>query len=214
MDRFITFEGIEGCGKTTQMKMAGNFLKSHNLSVIMTEEPGGTDFGRKIREILLNQKSYDICPEAELLLFLSARAQHVREVIKPALIQQKIVLCDRFSDATLAYQGFGRGLNIDILKEIDHFVAPSLKPQITFLFDLPPEIGLKRAIHRISSLEGLAEKEDRFEREDLQFHERVREGYIRIAKNDPDRFKIIDASQEINVVHGKVCSFLAHLISR
>jgi dTMP kinase len=213
MNRFITFEGIEGCGKTTQIKMAAEYLKNRGVSLIATEEPGGTDFGRKIREIVLNRKSYDICSEAELLLFLAARAQHVREIIKPALTQQAIVLCDRFSDATLAYQGFGRGLDIEMLAQINAFAAASLKPDKTFLFDLSPEVGLKRAMTRIAQLDG-GPKEDRFEQEQIEFHERVRKGYLNLAKGEPGRFIIIDASGDIQDVHDQVCSYLLPLINR
>ncbi|MBN1664762.1 MAG: dTMP kinase [Deltaproteobacteria bacterium] len=213
MDKFITFEGIEGCGKTTQIKMAGDYLSGTGIPVVLTEEPGGTAFGRKIRDIVLNRSSYDISAEAELLLFLSARAQHVRELIKPALIQNKIVLCDRFSDATMAYQGFGRGLNTDALEAMNAFAAASLKPLKTFLFDLPPEIGLSRAMRRISQLKDFTPKEDRFERETVAFHERVREGYLRIAKDDPDRFVIIDAAPDVHAVFDQVRSCLLPLVT-
>lgn len=212
MDRFITFEGIEGCGKTTQMRMAGDYLKNRGVPVTMTEEPGGSGFGRKIRKILLNKSSDAICAEAELLLFLSARAQHVRDVIKPALSRQSVVLCDRFSDATVAYQGFGRGLNIEMINAMNTFATASLKPDRTLLFDLSPEVGLKRALSRMSQLDD-ALKEDRFEQEHMQFHERVREGYLNLAKIDPDRFIIIDASADIDTVQEQVRSLLLSFIN-
>jgi dTMP kinase len=208
MNPFITFEGIEGCGKTTQIKRTADFLKSRGLSVIMTEEPGGTVFGRQVRDMVLNRKSYEICAEAELLLFLSARAQHVREVIRPALGRREIVLCDRFSDATLAYQGFGRGLAMDGLRQMDAFAAQSLKPDKTFLFDLSPETGLQRAMARIARMEDHDPKEDRFEREHLEFHRRVRDGYLSLAKAEPDRFIIIDASRDMDGVFDQVSASL------
>ncbi|MBN1381099.1 MAG: dTMP kinase [Deltaproteobacteria bacterium] len=212
MDRFFTFEGIEGCGKTTQMRMAGDYLKSRGLMVTVTEEPGGSGFGRKIRDILLNKSSEDICAEAELLLFLSARAQHVKDVIKPALLREEIVLCDRFSDATLAYQGFGRGLNIETIHAMNAFATTALKPDKTFLFDLSPEMGLKRALSRISQRDHFL-KEDRFEQEQIQFHERVREGYLSLAKMDPDRFIIIDASDGINAIQEQLRSLLLSFVN-
>jgi len=211
MDLFITFEGIEGCGKTTQIRMAAAFLKSRGIPAIQTEEPGGTDLGRQIREMVLNRKDYAICAEAELLLFLAARAQHVREVIQPAIDRKTLVLCDRFSDATIAYQGFGRGLDIDALTQINAFAAASLKPDKTFLFDLPPEMGLGRAMARIAQLDG-GPKEDRFEREQIAFHERVRAGYLNLAKDEPGRFILIDASRDIDTVHRQARAHLSALI--
>jgi dTMP kinase len=208
MGKFITFEGIEGSGKTTQLKMAGEYLKKNDIPFILTEEPGGTAMGKRIREIVLNISPFHMCAEAELLLFLAARAQHVREVIIPALLAKKLVLCDRFSDATLAYQGFGRKLNIDQIETLNDFSADRLKPNLTILFDLAPDVGLKRAAGRIANLgEGTA-REDRFEREDVQFHETIREGYLILAKREPERFRIIDGSENPAAVHRKVCSLL------
>lgn len=212
MKPFITFEGIEGSGKTTQIKRASGFLKRRGLPIVLTEEPGGTVFGRKIRRLVLNRKSYTISAEAELLLFLSARAQHVRQVIKPALGENKIVLCDRFADATIAYQGHGRGLPIDALRAMDAFARASLKPDKTFLFDLPPELGLKRAMFRIARIDDPARKEDRFEQEDIAFHRRVRNGYLRLAQDEPERFIIIDAAREVDGVYDDLMKSLLPLI--
>jgi dTMP kinase len=213
MERFITFEGIEGCGKSTQVNLAGSYLKQHSIPFITTEEPGGTPIGRRVREMLLNKAPYDsannkMCAETELLLFSAARAQHVREVILPALKDGKVILCDRFSDATIAYQGFGRGLDIDLIRLINDFSSDGLKPDFTLLFDLPVEMGLKRAMERISSNKGIP-AEDRFEREALEFHSRVRAGYLTLARNEPDRFRIVDASKDIESVHHEVCVHLS-----
>jgi len=214
MGQFITFEGIEGCGKTTQIKLAGEYLQQRHIPFIITEEPGGTPIGRKIREILLNKGSLgEISSEAELLLFSAARSQHVRDVIIPALKEGTLVLCDRFYDATLAYQGFGRGLDIEFIRLINGFSTVNLKPGLTFLLDLPAEIGLKRAMMRISRIkEGRAE--DRFEREDLEFHKRVRSAYLFLAEQDRNRFRIVNSAQDIAVVHREICAHLASFIQR
>ena len=216
MERFITFEGIEGCGKTTQIKLAGEFLKQHHIPFVMSEEPGGTHMGRRVRELLLNKVSgEDICAEAEILLFSAARAQHVREVILPALKRGEVVLCDRFNDATLAYQGFGRGADIRFIKEINDFSSSHLKPGMTILFDLSVEVGLKRAMDRISLIREKAKDsalEDRFEQEDLKFHRRVRDGYLFLAKQDPERFKIIGSAKDIMAIHREVCEHISNFI--
>lgn len=214
MGQFITFEGIEGCGKTTQVKRAGEYLKQRSIPFIITEEPGGTPIGRKIREILLNKGSLgEINREAELLLFSAARCQHVRDVIIPALKEDVVVLCDRFYDATLAYQGFGRGLDIDFIRFINDFSSVNVKPGLTFLLDLPVEIGLKRAMNRISRIkEGRAE--DRFEREDLEFHKRVREAYLFLAEQDKNRFRVVNSTQDIETVHQEICSHLSLFIHK
>lgn len=215
MERFITFEGIEGCGKSTQVKLAGGHLSRHRVPFIATEEPGGTPIGRRVREILLNnapQESAKMDAETELFLFFAARAQHVRELIRPSLKQGKVVLCDRFSDATVAYQGFGRGLNIELIRLINDFSSGGLKPDFTILFDLPVEMGLRRAMERISSNKGIP-AEDRFEREALEFHKRVKEGYLSLARSEPDRFRIIDASKDIEAVHHEVCVHLSQFIN-
>jgi dTMP kinase len=214
MGQFITFEGIEGCGKTTQIKLAGEYLKQRSIPFIITEEPGGTPIGRKIREILLNKGSLgEINSEAELLLFSAARSQHVKDVIIPALKECTLVLCDRFYDATLAYQGYGRGLDIDFIRFINDFSSVNLKPGLTFLLDLPVEIGLKRAMNRISRIkEGRAE--DRFEREDVEFHKRVRAAYLFLAEQDNNRFRVINSTQDIETVHQEICSHLSLFINK
>ncbi len=206
--KLITFEGIEGCGKTTQIRMAGEHLGRRRISFISTAEPGGSALGNRIREILLNRAPYEISPEAELFLFLAARAQHVRETIIPALENNRLVLCDRFSDATLAYQGFGRGLDIEFIRRMNRCAARSLMPALTILFDLPAEEGLKRARQRIALNGKDARAEDRFEQEAVEFHEKIRAGYLRLAHEEPERFRIIDAREDIAAIHRKVCSLL------
>ena len=214
MTRLITFEGIEGSGKTTQIRMAGAYLKAAEAPYVITGEPGGTPLGERIRKILLNRGAYPISPEAELFLFIAARSQHVRDVILPALKQGKWVLCDRFFDATLAYQGFGRGLNIDLIKGLHDFSFGLLKPDRTILLDLPVEAGLGRAMDRIAHIHGKGVAlEDRFEREEREFHQKIREGYLTLAAAEPERYQIIDASREAAAVHRDVCAQLEKLMA-
>jgi dTMP kinase len=210
MKRFVTFEGSEGCGKTTQIKLATNWLKERGIPVIATAEPGGTPLGRMIREILLNRGSCSIGAEAELLLFAAARAQHVRETILPALEEETWVLCDRFTDATVAYQGFGRGLDAGVIQVLNAFSALSLKPDMTLLFDIPVATGLARAEKRAAG--GRPETaEDRFEQEDHAFHERIRKGYLTLAAGEPDRFRVIDGATDVGTVHREVSRCLTEL---
>ena len=211
MKAFITFEGIEGCGKTTQIRMAGDDLRRRRIPVLITEEPGGAALGKHIRKLLLNQGECRIDAKAELLLFAAARAQHVQEVILPALAADRVVLCDRFSDATLAYQGFGRGLNLEFIKSLNHFSAAALEPDLTILFDLPVEVGLGRAIDRIARLKGAA-REDRFEQEDIAFHRKIRSGYLSLAGEQPGRFRVVDASRDLQVIHQEVRTMIGTVI--
>jgi len=206
--RFITFEGTEGCGKTTQIRMAGEFLRAQGIPVLVTEEPGGTVLGAELRNILLNRAAFDLCREAELFLFLADRTQHVREVIRPALREGTWVLCDRFSDATIAYQGFGRGMDPDFVRRMCDMSSDGLKPDRTLLFDLPVDVGLRRALDRASRA-GTAPAEDRFEREALSFHERVREGYLSLARKEPERFRIIDGGKAVVDIHREVTLHLS-----
>ena len=201
--KFVTFEGIEGVGKTTQLRLAAEWLKSRGASVLATAEPGGTPLGQKIREILLNRNAWAINAEAELLLFAAARAQHVRETIMPALEEGRWVLCDRFSDATLAYQGFGRGIDTAFLRCLNAFSARSLTPDLTLLFDLPVAVGLARARERAAGLHPEA-AEDRFEQEALVFHERIRKGYLSLAAEEPGRYRIFDAARECDAIQTDV----------
>jgi len=197
MGLFVTFEGIEGCGKTTQIHLAADYLDKRGIPCLRTEEPGGTALGRKLREMLLNRGPFILYAETELLLFAAARAQHVREVILPALEEGKVVLCDRFADATLVYQGYARGLDIEAIRFLNAFVTDSLRPHLTLLFDLPVEVGLNRARERIARL-NQALREDRFEEEDLGFHKKIREGYLLLAHQEKERFRVIDAAGSVN----------------
>lgn len=185
---FITFEGIEGSGKTTQLQRLAAHLRDRGRTVITTKEPGGTPTADRIRAILLDSQSV-IDPIAEVLLFEASRRQHVVEVIRPAMARGEVVLCDRFADATLAYQGFGRLINLDQLRTMNRWATGDLDPDLTLIFDLPEQVGLSRARHRNA---GAAEDEGRFEAEDLRFHRRVREGYLALATENA-RYAIVKA---------------------
>jgi dTMP kinase len=208
---FITFEGVEGSGKTTQIRLAGQFLQDKGYPVVMTQEPGGTPLGDRIREILLNRGGFDISGHAEVFLFAAARAQHTDTVILPALESGQVVLCDRFSDATIAYQAFGRGLPLEAVREVCCLASRGLSPHMTLLFDLPVEKGLERAFRRIASRDE-NHREDRFEQEHLDFHRRIREGYLSIAREEPNRVKLIDASGDIESTRREVGLILSSFL--
>nr|BAL54585.1 dTMP kinase [uncultured prokaryote] len=209
MGRFITFEGIEGSGKSTQVGLLADALSKKGIRCIKTREPGGTPLGEKIREILLKTTS-PIGPMTELLLYLSARAEHIRQVIIPALNSGIWVISDRYCDATLAYQGFGRGLDIAEISQMNKLVTGGLLPDLTFLLDIPAELGLKRAMERLRQKGG---SPDRLESESLEFHRRVRDGYLRIAQMEPERIKVIDALDDEVEIHKKVMKHIELLIS-
>jgi dTMP kinase len=211
MRHFVTFEGIEGCGKTTQIGLTSAWLEERGIPVLVTAEPGGTPLGRRIRDILLNRTACSIGAEAELLLFAAARAQHVREAILPALGEGMWVLCDRFTDATLAYQGFGRGLDSGFIGTLNAFSSLSLTPDMTLLFDIPVPDGLERARKRSKGMLPEA-AEDRFEWENQDFHERIRAGYLTLAAKEPHRFRIINGSAGISAVHRQVRESLEALL--
>jgi|LGOV01.1.fsa_nt_gb dTMP kinase len=192
MAHFITFEGIEGSGKTTQITMMAEFLRRQGYDVVTTREPGGCPIADAIREILLHPANNALVARAELLLYAAARAQHVAEVIQPALQQGQIVLCDRYTDATLAYQGYGRGLDLDLIEELNTLACADCRPHLTLLLDMPHEAGLQRALQR-NSAQNMTD-EGRFEQESLDFHRRIREGYLALAKNAPHRMRVIDAA--------------------
>src|SRR5574337_1854699 len=200
--RFITFEGIEGSGKSTQIVLLANFLTARRIPVTLTREPGGTAIGDQVRRILLDPGNTALVPAAELLLYAAARAQHLDELIRPELEAGKIVLCDRFSDATLAYQGCGRGLDRDMIGALDQIVTRGMRPDLTILLDIEAGVGLGRARGRNSS-RGL-EADARFENEDIAFHERVREGYRELASREPDRFRVVDASAAPEEIQNRV----------
>ncbi len=202
MGFFITFEGIEGCGKSTQVRLLSEALSREGIPCAATREPGGTPIGGKIREILLNPDHKGIVPEAELLLYAADRAQHVIETIRPALNSGKVVICDRFTDATVAYQGFGRGLDASLISRLNEIASQGLKPGLTVLLDCPAEIGIKRALERNSKNSHI--RDDRFEQEAMEFHNMVRRGYLAIAKDEPQRVKVVDAQKEIQSMHGEI----------
>ncbi len=210
---FITLEGIEGSGKTTQARYMVKFLQSRGHDCVMTREPGGTRIGEKIRAILLDPESKDMDPLGELLLYAADRAQHIKELVNPFLSAGKTVLCDRFYDATVAYQGFARGLDIELINNLHEFILKDLKPDITFLLDLPPKVGLLRAWQQIKNgtRTGI---ETRFEEEKLPFHEKVRSGYLEIARVEPDRFRVIDASRDKYHVRDEIIKILSVEINR
>ena len=211
--RFITFEGIEGSGKSTQILLLANYLRSLGQQITLTREPGGTSISEQVRKILLNPDNTGLDAKAELLLYAASRAQHLHDVIFPSLTAGLTVLCDRFSDATFAYQGFGRGLNHDFIKLINDHSSMMLKPNLTLLFDLPVEIGLKRAIDRDNLLKE-SSFSDRFERENIDFHNRVREGYLKLYKNEPERFYLIDATRDVDTIQEEVRKHILAFINR
>jgi dTMP kinase len=208
---FITLEGIEGSGKTTQVDHISRFLRSNTMDIAVTREPGGTTLGQKIRGILLDPQSRDMTPATELLLYTADRAQHIRQVILPALETGKIVLCDRYFDATLVYQGYARGLDISEIRKLHQLMCKGLSPDLTLLFDLPPEIGLARAWKQIHSGDRCGD-ETRFEKEAVDFHRKVRQGYLELAGLEPDRFQIIDASRDEASVRRQIFSVLTERV--
>ncbi|MCF8068655.1 MAG: dTMP kinase [Desulfobacterales bacterium] len=208
---FITLEGIEGSGKTTQMENMVAFLENRGHSCAVTREPGGTPIGRKIRSILLDPESKGMDPLTELMLYMADRAQHIKTVVLPAMKDGKIILCDRYFDATLVYQGMARGLDVDLINNLHNMVLDGLKPDITFLLDLPPEVGLSRAWKQINSGDRTG-SETRFENEKLAFHEKVRAGYLELSRLEPDRYNVVDAVQSAELVQRSIESVLSSFI--
>lgn len=196
--KFITFEGGEGVGKTTLIKKLEEYLTSKGIKVLVTREPGGTEMGQSVRDILLYKKQLKICGRSEILLFLADRSQHVFELIQPALDQGIVVLCDRYNDSTMAYQGGGRGATDDkTLKFLCEFGSFNLVPDLTFYLDLDPVIGLERV------QKGRKEK-DRLEQEKIEFHNKIRESFKKIAKENKERFRVVDASKSAQEVFEEV----------
>jgi dTMP kinase len=207
---FITFEGIEGSGKSTQIKQLVPILKARGRDCVLTREPGATEVGLKIRAILLDAANSAILPLTELLLYEADRAQHIQEVIKPALLEDKVVLSDRFFDATTVYQGYGRGFDLEVIQQIHEIVLCGLKPDLTLILDLPVQMGLERAWQRINAQKG-GTPEDRFEKEAVEFHERIRQGYLTLAEEEPERFRVVDASRDEQTLHQDISRIVLSL---
>ena len=209
---FITFEGIEGSGKSTQISRLLQYLMNSGRPATLTREPGGTPIGDQIRKILLDPANKLLDPTAELLLYAASRAQHLCEVIHPALYAGKVVLCDRFSDATLAYQGYGRGLSIATIRELDRIVTAGLRPRLTILLDIDAVTGVGRARGRNAN-QGL-QGEARFENEELAFHNRVRDGYLDLAKQEPVRIRIIDAARTPDEIQEEIRKIVDEVLDK
>ena len=201
---------MEGSGKTTQIQRLKRYLTQKGFPCRVTREPGGGPIGEKIRKILLNPEHREMSPLSELLLYEASRAQHVIEVVKPLLKKGMVVLCDRFSDASIAYQGYGRKLDLKWVERLNRLSSQGIKPDITFLLDCPSDVGLKRALQRNQMLK--KEKEERFEREKIQFHHRVRKGYLSIAQREPHRVKVIDTRKGEEKVFEKIRQIVDQLI--
>jgi dTMP kinase len=197
---FVTFEGIEGTGKSTQIERLAAHLRARGRrTVLLTREPGGSGIGRELRSVLLRLESRNLSPLAELFLYLADRAQHVAEVVRPAIERGAIVISDRFTDSTVAFQGFGRGLDLGLIERLNAAAVAGVVPDLTVLLDLDPKIGLARARAR-NAASGTAAAEGRFEAEDLAFHARVRKGYLELARKEPGRIAVVDAGQSPDAV--------------
>ncbi len=202
--KFITVEGQDGAGKSTNVEVVKGKLTQQGISFIHTREPGGTEFGEKVRELLLNSGDEQLGDQAELLLIFAARAQHLKQVIQPAIARGDWVLCDRFTDATYAYQGAGRGLEHSTIETLENLIQGELRPDLTLLLDLPVEVGESRA--------GQRSKPDRFELQKLEFKQRVRDCYLARAALEPDRIKIVDASQSLEEVESSIVSAIDEFV--
>jgi dTMP kinase len=203
---FISLEGPEGAGKSTQLPLLCNWLEAQGRPVLCTRNPGGTAIGQQIRTILLDPANKAMVPMAELMLYAADRAQHVEEVVRPALGAGMVVVCDRFGDSTLAYQGFGRGLDLTLLRALNEMATGGLRPDLTLLLDVPSEVGLER-VARSRAI-------DRLEDEAIAFHHRLRDGYLKLAAEDPDRFAVIDATQPAEQVHATVLEAVGRCLGR
>ena len=195
---FITFEGGDGCGKTTQIKLLDEYLRSKGYQTLLTREPGSKGLGIKLREILLNYDG-DVSPRAESFLFLADRAQHVDCIIKPALENGVIVLCDRHTDSTVAYQGYGRGLDLEQIHNLNSIATNGLKPDLTIVLDVDVETSQKR----------VGAEKDRMESAGIEFFERVRKGFLEIARQEPERVKVVDSTQTIEEIHKQILELVA-----
>ncbi len=199
---FITFEGGEGAGKSTQIQHACTYLKKLGKKAVLLREPGSTSIGEKIRQVLLDSQNQKMCVETELFLYLAARAQLVREMILPELAKGSVVVCDRFEDSTLAYQGHGGGISLDLLKKVSVLARGTLTPNLTFFLDLNPKEGLKRAGRR-----------DRMEQKSIQFHEKLHQGYLLLARQNLKRIIVLDATESISEIQKKIEKELSHALA-
>lgn len=194
---FVSFEGIEGCGKTTQARRLAGWLKARGYRVLVTREPGGPPIAEKIRRVLLDSRNHHMSPLTELLLLQASRAQHLEQVIIPALKSGKVVICDRFADSSTAYQGYGRGMDLEMVNRLNQIAVDGFWPKLTLVFDLPVEQGFARAAGRKRAF-------DRMEKQEKTFHQKVRKGFQAIAKADPGRVKLLDGSQLPDVIQAAV----------
>lgn len=197
---FITFEGPDGCGKTTQMNLLAQYFEKKGKKVVLTREPGGKGLGEKVREILLNYNG-EVSDRCESFLFLADRAQNIDIIVKPAVKQGEIVLCDRHIDSTVAYQGYGRGLDINEINMLNNLATGGKKPDLTLVFDVDVETSMKR----------VGKEKDRMESAGIDFHNRVRNGYLELAKQEPERIKVLDATKTIEEIHEKVVEIVEKL---
>jgi dTMP kinase len=211
MGLFISFEGPEGSGKSTQLRMLGKKLRGKNFAVLETAEPGGTPIGLQIRRVLLDTKNQELCPTAELLLMFAARAQNVEQAILPALAAGQLVLCDRFTDSTLVYQGAARGLGAEVVYELDRIACRGLVPDLTLAIDIDVEAGLARAHHRNERTQDV---ETRLDEQSLEFYRKVRAAYHQLAEDEPKRVKLIDGSREAGEVADAVWSAVQLLLAK
>jgi dTMP kinase len=204
--RFITIEGTEGVGKTTNIEYIKQWLDDHAISYVSTREPGGTPLAEEVRQLLLANREEKVCSKAELLMMFAGRAQHIDQVIEPQLAKGNWVLCDRFTDATYAYQGAGREMGYELIKSLETMVQGAMRPDLTLVLDVPVELGLERA--------GERSEPDRFEREKTDFFNRVRQAYLSMATNNPQRYKIIDASQNLEHVQLQIQATLTSFLQK
>jgi dTMP kinase len=200
---FITFEGPEGCGKTTQLRLLAAHLRDEGHDVLTTREPGGTGIGDRVRAILLDPVHTEMLPPTEFLLFSAQRAQHVGQVIRPHLEKGGVVLCDRYADSSLAYQGYGHQLDLNMLRTITRFATGGLVPDLTLCLDVPVEVGLRRKAG------GRGDAWNRMEQKEMAYHQRVRAGYLDMAAQEPDRWVVVDATADVRAVWAAICDLVA-----
>jgi dTMP kinase len=204
---FITFEGIDGCGKSTQLNLLAQQIKQRGFEVVVTREPGGTPLGEGIRQLLVSDVSVHVAPTTELLLYVAARAQHVAELITPSLEAGRIVISDRYTDSTVAFQGYGRGLDAEIIERLNKFATAGLVPDLTIVFDIDPALARARLDSRpVGGLLGA------FDEQHADFHQRMREGYLRLAKEHPSRIHVVDAGGAVEETHSRVMALVLPLI--